>query len=270
MPHGAYDLAAVRSDPSARLAVVGAAYLGVMAASVIALLIAPAAWMVAFLAVSAAHFGLSDHPGTRGRRPSGVRDHLTGLALGLVVIGLPFALRPDSAWAPFGAIAAALGSGAAPLAGALAAVGWGAALSGAVGIVLSVASPSMPGAVRIETLGLLAGSAAIGLLVPPLLAVGLYFVLVHSSGHCLRATTPSRGAVTATARHAAWVHRRSLSLLLPSVAIVVCTAPLFGDRPFVEAISLSFLLFCSCATLAHHLLWSGLMPGCGTHGRRGR
>jgi len=60
------------------------------------------------------------------------------------------------------------------------------------------------------------------------------------------------------------VHRESVWLLLPSIAMVLVGAWLLGGLG-ARPITLSFLLFCAVATLPHHLLWLGWRFGVAPH-----
>ena len=262
MPHGAYDAAVVLHQAKragAKSAIRTAAlYTLATAASIAALIAAPAITVVAFLALSAHHFGVSDCVWTRGRPARTPRDHLLGLSHGVAVLTVPFIAAPAAAWAPFEAIATACGGTLDindQLTRAAAAASWLAAAT----IIAFEAIRDRAQARAREQLAVIGAAAALGLTAPPLLAVAVYFLVVHASGHCLRATTPAAPPSPPSLANAARVHARSAPLLIPSIAAVAAiAATLFGGLT-ITTTALAFLLFCVVGTLPHHLLWLGLL-----------
>jgi len=262
MPHGAYDLEAMRRlvGDRGRIGALFAAYALVMAGCVALLVAAPVWSLVGFLLLAAHHFGVSDSVWTRGTIVRGPLDHLAGLGRGLCVIAAPFVFEPIAAWAPFGEIALAIRDTPPPNAGAIAAA---ATVALCIGAVLVLATPLWRRHDRWQmreewlTVGAYLAMASD---TPPLLAIGVYFMLVHAAGHCGRARGVGdplrRGGPVQRLANALRVHRDSTWLLVPSIAMVLAGAWFlggFGARP----IALSFLLFCAAATLPHHLLWLG-------------
>lgn len=263
MPHGAYDLAALqRAERHARTPKLlrhGTAYVAVMIGCLVAYVSAPSIAASVFLLVAAHHFGTADSSATRGRVPRSWHDHLAGFAFGLVVISAPLAFQPVAASQPF-AVLAALAQGDARFEPeVVAAAGKVAAAVGLAGTVATIlrlavthrARPAFELTVMLFAVIILSATA------PPLLAVGLYFLLVHAPNHCATAVMPGvylRG-------HPLWntirVHGASTALLVPSILIVLLTAWLALGSLEPDKIALSFLLFCLCATLPHHLMWLG-------------
>ena len=261
MPHGAYDIVVVfkesrdrgRLGPGARLAVL---YTATTALCVVCLWFFPSATVVLFLLLSAHHFGVSDCVWTRGRLARSIRDHTLGFSHGIAVLSVPFFAAPVQAWEPFEAIAAACGGSLSvdpDLTRALAGAGW----VFAIGIQGWAAMRGTRSVLVLEQSAVLVGSAILGLAGPPLFAVAVYFLAIHASGHCLRATVPWQLNSKQNIRNAIRVHTRSLPLLVPSIGIVFAIAiTMFGEIGF-RALALGFLLFCVVGTLPHHLLWTG-------------
>jgi len=254
MPHGAYDLAAIRRTSShwrmtARRFTV---YSLVMLACLGLVLALPATAVVAFLLLAAHHFGISDSVWTRGRVGLALRDHLVGLGRGLVVLFSPFAFQPSASLAPFASIVRLVRPLADPQPAAAALL---AAILVLLGIALvSVASLRTRCRGRAEEWATLGAVVILSAFAPPLVAIGSYFLVIHAFGHCLRALTPGLPVHSRFFFNALRVHRESIPLLVPSVIIVLVLATLVPG-PKADAIAVSFLLFCVVATLPHHLLW---------------
>lgn len=257
MPHGAYDLATIhRISQSTRQTIRRfTLYTIIMIVCTALLLALPTIATIAFLMLAAHHFGISDSVWTRARIPT-LRGHLIGLSHGIVILTASFAFQPADAWAPFAHITAIFPHASAldpiiiaPIAGALLAIG----LIATVAASIFVPQPRNH---LLEQWSVIAAMLAISALLPPLAAVGVYFLVVHASGHCLRADLPGKPAPRIGLANFLRVHRDSLPLLFPSIAIVIAGAALF-TLPFIEAIALSFIFFCVIATLPHHLLWLG-------------
>jgi len=261
MPHGAFDVAVVldqlRSQGRRPAIVTAAIYTALTAAAAVCFILAPVTAVVLFLLMAAHHFGVSDCVWTRGRGIRSASDHLVGLSHGVAVLVVPFISAPDAAWGPFVAIANAAGGGMhvdPSLTRSVAAALWVVALL----VQISVWGARRRDARGIEQFGVLAGATLLGLTAPPLLAIGVYFLVVHALGHCLRADAQFRRALLPGLANALRVHRRSAPLWIPSVGIVVViAASAFGDIS-VSSIALAFLLFCVVGTLPHHLLWLGV------------
>ena len=268
MPHGAYDLAAVHRATGRRLgptAVIFGIYTAIMLACVFAFVAAPTITLVAFLVLTAHHFGISDSVATRGGQRHTWFSHMAAFARGLAVIAAPFAFQPNAAWAPFAAMGGLVGG----LVGGP--VGGPAALD--VGLVSTIAAGVTAfglSVVALQALLLASRSRAahaaeelvipslvvlVSMVAPPLMVIGMYFVAVHASGHCLRAVDPKSQSGEPSFRRAIGTHHASILLLVPSVVIVLALAIMGFGGVDADALAYAFILFCVCATLPHHLLW---------------
>ena len=180
-PHGAFDHFVARPILAPRLgrlwwAPFGLAYLGLAGMVWLAWALAPLPTLVLFLAGSVLHFGLGDTED--GLVPSTVPRWAAVLTYGAVPILLPVAFHPAEA-AP---VLAAIGGVAEPaMTAALSHSMWLMPLwVTALAWVWHGAWPQRAGAV------MTAITAAGFMLLPPLIAFGLYFGLVHSPRHLLR------------------------------------------------------------------------------------
>jgi hypothetical protein len=107
----------------------------------------------------------------------------------------------------------------------------------------------------IEQASILLSAMLLGLVAPPLLAIGVYFMVVHAFGHCARADGRYRRAPSPGLMNAIRVHWRAAPLSIASIGIVgIISATVFGDIE-LASVALAFLLFCIIGTLPHHLLW---------------
>ena len=256
MPHGAYDLAAIRRVSAGRRRVLSCfgLYTATMVLCCACLVVFPTPTVAVFLLLAAYHFGTSDCVWTRGRARFGTFDHLAGLGRGLVVIAAPFFFRPEESWRPFAEIARAAGASPTSLPETATAAAAGLALAGMCFTLVRTLRPATTlKEAREEWLTILA-VLILSATTPPLFAIGVYFVAVHALGHCLRATTPGRASSTRPLLNAWRVHVESLPLLVPSIAIVVIAAWLVGGLNPAD-VTLAFLAFCVVATLPHHLFW---------------
>ncbi len=181
MPHGAFDHLVARRVLAPRLGRFWAApflagYLGLAGVVWLAWMLAPAATLAAFLAISVAHFGLGDTED--GLAPSTVPRVVTVLAYGALPLLLPMALHPAEA-APV--LAAMAGVPDAVMERTLRAAVWLLpAWAAAFGWVAFAAWRERRGvAERLATV-------ACFVLLPPLLSFGLYFGLGHAIRHMLR------------------------------------------------------------------------------------
>lgn len=262
MPHGAYDFAAMlRLEGSrTRAGLLFGAYSLLMAGCALLFLVAPVWSLVAFFLLSAHHFGVSDSVWTRGTIVRSLADHVAGLGRGLCIIFAPFVFMPGESWEPFAAIAQFVRDTPVVRADLLAASAATTLCVGLAIVLLTAFRRRRQRKLVFEELVTIGAYLVMASVAPPLVAIGAYFMLVHASGHCGRArgigdpltdTAPARRLANAVR-----VHRDSVWLLLPSIAIVLGVAwQLGGLSP--RAVALSFLLFCAVATLPHHLLWLG-------------
>ncbi len=262
MPHGAYDLAAIRKTSSGLRGVLScfALYTAIMVLCGVGLVLFPTPTVAAFLLLTAYHFGTSDSVWTRGRARFNVVDHLAGLGRGLVVIAAPFVFNPVASWRPFAQIAQSARADLTtpPQSASIVAI-----CIVLVGMCFALARTVRPGTTLKqagEEWATLLAVLILSATTPPLFAVGVYFVAVHALGHCLRATTPGGSAPARPLQNVWRVHVESLPLLVPSIAIVVIAAWLHGGVTPAD-VTLAFLAFCVIATLPHHMLWHPLsMP----------
>jgi Brp/Blh family beta-carotene 15,15'-monooxygenase len=173
LPHGAADwwLAAASLRPRLPgwtwVPAFGLAYLAVSLATALAILAAPSAMLVAFVLLSAWHFGSTDLAALRIRAPA-----MVALCTGLTPIAAPLLLHQAASQS----ILASLGVALAPDAQHL----WaGVALAIAVPGVLTAmafAPPRARRALAAEQAAMLALAAA----APPLLAFLVYFCVLHA------------------------------------------------------------------------------------------
>jgi len=265
MPHGACDLAAMRDRAAGWQGTLAAMarYTLVLLACALAFWAAPTPTLLAFLVLTMVHFGRSDAPVLLG-----LDSRAAACAWGAVVIAGPLAFWPAVAWAPFGVIAQLAGGRAdldAQAAGVLSALA-ASLLAGSLCVLgVSVAHAWRAGRASAAASSLAAASTAVAAaaLLPPLMAVGLYFLGVHALLHCLRVGREGKPALGPLAALAC-AHARSLPLLVPSLAIASLLALPFEAHGWIVAAALGFLLFCVAATLPHHLLWFEALapPGC--------
>jgi Brp/Blh family beta-carotene 15,15'-monooxygenase len=259
MPHGAYDLAAIRRERGGWLATWRDLLVYTLAVGGCFALyrLAPTGMLLAFLALAVHHFGTSDSVWTRGHRRHAMVSRLGAWGWGLVVLASPFVWHPEAAWAPFAALStwaggdpAWVGAQARPLA----AVGLGAGVLGVtVGLVRLARARRWLGIW--ESAGVLGIAALLGAIAPPLYAVGAYFLAIHALGHCLRAardeTETERGFAGGLLR----VHLLSVPLLIPAVvATLLWSADLESGSPAFR-VAAAFIGFCVISTLPHHVLW---------------
>lgn len=255
MPHGAYDLAEMaRRSGSIRATVERLSwYTAVMLGCMLAFWLAPTAVLLSFLVLTMVHFGRSDSVHARLAGSDTFASRAPAYAHGMVVIAAPFAFQPMSSWAPFFEMARVVGVDASLPPQTLSGVAIVLLTSGMIVLAASAVRLWRGGspAHATESMALPVIAIAASAVLPPLLAIGLYFVCVHALLHCLRVGSGGDGPIRAVLR----AHRRALPLLLPSIAIVVALAVPLRDLGWAPALAVSFILFCVCATLPHHRLW---------------
>jgi Brp/Blh family beta-carotene 15,15'-monooxygenase len=247
MPHGALDWPLLRRECSGRsvwLAV--GAYSAIMCALAVMLVAVPIAMCIAFLLLAAWHFGVND-----------VRGSIeAGLARGGIVIGVPFAVHPEAAAAPFAAITAAVGSGWV-LTESVLRLGGATLITVALTMLASrLFSAGRRGTFASEVAPTLAVGAAMAAL-PPLLGVGLYFLIVHSVGHCLRLARKDGKphSISDTVRQLALLHRSGLPFLIPASVGAVVVGVFFLPGSWMWSLAVGFIAICIVATPPHHALW---------------
>ena len=213
-PHGAFDHLVARPLLRPRLGrhwwvPFGLGYLALAGLVWLAWLDAPAATLAGFLAASVLHFGLGDVED--GLAPRRMPVAVSVLAYGALPILLPMALHPADA-APV--LAALADIPTSTMQGILGATAW---LLPAWAVIFTVV---VLAAVRerrgvAERLAMAAGFV----LLPPLLAFGIYFGAGHAVRHLLRLGAWHGGPPRAAARWMAWT-------MLPAAA--ACAAGIAG------------------------------------------
>ncbi len=252
-PHGAFDHLVARPVLAPRLGRFWwgpfvAAYLGLAGLVWVAWLLTPLVTLVLFLAGSVLHFGLGDTEDSpdRGRVPRWVAV----LIVGAVPILLPVAFHPEQAAPLLGAI----GGVAEPtMAKALSLSIWLVPIWTAAFVWLC-----WTGGQGGADLPLVAVTAICFGLMPPLLAFGLYFGLVHSPRHLLRLG----------AWHDPWDHYRAAvwaaRVIVP--AVIFCSLGIGGLALAAPDISISLMVpifrIIAALTLPHMIVtaWLGKVP----------
>jgi len=211
VPHGAVDHVvpfwlAGRPVTRGQLAAVVAVYLAIAAAATAAFLLAPGPTLLAFLLLSAVHFGRGEVVSvaeSRGTAVPGARqDVLPTLAHGAVVVGLPVALWPGTSLPLLETLAPSVAQLPAALPIALGAV--------AAALVVAALAALVLAGRRSEAAELVL-LVVVFTVVPPLAAFGVYFGLWHALRHTTRLVTlpgpagplPVRAGWARYARHAA-------------------------------------------------------------------
>jgi hypothetical protein len=97
---------------------------------------------------------------------------------------------------------------------------------------------------------------ALSALAPPLVALGVYFIFVHSIGYCLNVADRARPSESTGAPTKLWaIHIGSLPLLIPAVIVVLVVSTFFTPEiPFANRIAFASLIVYASVTLPHHLL----------------
>ncbi len=196
LPHGALDVAI---GPALAARQVYFALYGALAALIVAAwIVAPAVSLAVFFAMSWFHFGSGDASGdvqrnALGDGPETLTKRLHGVATGGLVVGLPLAAHADITSQVLDPLLLGRGEFTPSMA-----VAWG-------GVILAVAIPAAIVATvdhvrhRAWSLaGELVALALLGLVVHPLVAFAVYFVVVHSPRHLIE-MAPSRSAIAPTA-----------------------------------------------------------------------
>jgi len=230
MPHGATDgvigwwWAQGRRRPMIEFAAFLIVYSVIIALSISLLLAAPVAAFAGFLLLSMVHFGVAS------RRLFPHRDLLSGVLTAGVIVALPFSVKPSATRDVFTRVSDVFNGSPFPVSIA--------AGFGVLGVLCAAWLTTLC-AVRLlnperhaasETLihiGVLAAVVASHATLPPLLSVGLWFLIWHAIPETLRigrARRPSPNPLAAAARG----HALSLPFLLPTLAVVFATASADG------------------------------------------
>lgn len=271
LPHGAVDHhVPERLGTPSRRAPLLIWYVALTAAGIALWWIAPWMALALFLVVAAVHWGAGDvwfalNVSARARflRPWRVAAFVA--ARGLLPVALPLLIHPAAAAEGTGAILRAVGvesSGWAPsgvwrLAGLVAVA---VAVAAAVGAsVLDHRASPDPRAMRIDTAEILLLTVTM-LVVPPVFAVGVYFVSWHAARHVARLMTSSPAqarlidAGRVPAALLAW-HREAAPMTLVSLAGLGILAALVWRMPVKpDAVVGSALALIAALTLPHALV----------------
>ena len=245
LPHGAVDhlvpgWAAMRPLPRRRLAALLAGYVLVVAAGAIALAAAPLPTLVAFVAVSAWHFGRGEVVARAEAEqrpvPAAGQELLPALAHGVVTTVLPVAAWP--------AVTLPLLAVLAPAAGR--APGWvPAALAVLVAVVVPAALALLLRRHRTAEAAELALLTAVFWLVHPFAAFGVYFGLWHALRHTARLVdlAAGDGPLGVGAR------RVAVQALLPTAGALTFLAGILATARYAPAPLATGLLAAELATL---------------------
>jgi Brp/Blh family beta-carotene 15,15'-monooxygenase len=248
-PHGAFDHLVARPVLAPRFGRLwwvpfGVAYVGLAGLVWLAWMLAPLPTLVLFLAGSVLHFGLGDVEDSL--TPGTVPRWAAVLTYGALPILLPVAFHPLQA-APL--LAAIGGVAAQPMVAALSLSFWLVPLWGAAFVWVCVKG-KREGTSVIPT----AITAAGFVLLPPLLAFGLYFGLVHSPRHLFRLGAWHDPADPR--RAARWAARA----VVP--ASMVCALGIFGIALTTQDVSIGMLAptfrIIAALTLPHMIVTSWL------------
>jgi len=271
LPHGAVDhnVPARLGAPSVRNPLL-AGYVALTAAGLALWWITPAAALALFLTAAAVHWGLGDlwfALNVSGRARFGRRWRVVAFvaARGLVPVLLPLLIFTDAAAEGTGAILGAVGAGDAGWAPAGA---WRIAglllVGGAVGAAISASildhrASASPRA-RLIDIGELLLLVLTMLVVPPIFAVGVYFIAWHAPRHVARLMTsnPAQAELIAAGRLPAAVlawYREAAPLTAVSLVGLGLLATLVWRIPAeagtVTGIGLAFI---AALTLPHALV----------------
>ncbi len=268
LPHGAVDHhvpARLGATLPPRALILG--YLAVAGAGIALWFVAPGVALGLFLVVAAAHWGSGDlwfarHVSGRAAFGRPWRAVAFAVARGLLVVLLPLLVYPAAAAEGTGAVLSAMGAGSG---------GWtpggslrvaGLALVG-VTVAAAVLASRLDhrGTSRLRgqliDVGELVLLALTMVLVPPVFAVGVYFVAWHSPRHVARlmACDPSQARLLAAGRVraalVAW-HREAAPLTAVSLAGLALMAALVWRVPVrADAITGSALGLIAALTLPH-------------------
>ncbi|MFM8377947.1 MAG: Brp/Blh family beta-carotene 15,15'-dioxygenase [Planctomycetia bacterium] len=236
LPHGAADLAVTRRIGRGSVVRVFSIYLACMVAVFALFMAAPVPLIVLFAALSLWHFGMGHADGQTPPIAAGFLPRTrAALARGAPVLGVPLAVWPaETASAILGLVelvappAQVLRAQAAFAPDAIRMVGQALLAVGAVAIVAEIwATRGTPGALRRsrDTCVDLAVVAVLGTVAPPLLSIGVYFLVWHAWRH-LGLLSPLVAGVEPDDGSSLWravvrLHAAALPLLVPTWAVIL-------------------------------------------------
>ncbi|MEM9109151.1 MAG: Brp/Blh family beta-carotene 15,15'-dioxygenase, partial [Planctomycetota bacterium] len=187
MPHGAMDWLIIRKidreQGRSRSLSVLTKYSMMMIAGGLLFALAPVLTCVLFLILTAIHWGAADLHAYQPLQSAKDRGTwwMLAIARGGLIIATPFALQPETAWQPFAAL-----SGGSVIASPADVSRACLSLLTVCGLMLGYGWISgrltHPGRFLAESAGVVAALA----ILPPLLAIGCYFLFVHAPRHCIR------------------------------------------------------------------------------------
>lgn len=223
-----------------------AGYLSLAGVVILAWVSAPGAALIAFLAASVLHFGLTD-AGAAAPTAFRIERTVRVIAHGGTPVAAPCLLRPEETSAIFEALAGPAGAASVSLFGGPGAVLWAAAV-----LVLAL----MAGRAAVLPLLDIAGVFALFAAAPPLVGFAVYFAVVHS-WRVMREEADDRGCGSsgfiAFGRDAAPLTLAALTATLAAYAWMVSTG---SAEPTEAAIRSTF--FALSALTAPHMLLSVL------------
>jgi Brp/Blh family beta-carotene 15,15'-monooxygenase len=236
LPHGAADLAVTRRIGRGSVTRVFSIYLACMAAVFALFMAAPVPPIVLFAALSLWHFGMGHADGQAPPIAAGFLPRArAALARGAPVLGVPLAVWPAET---AGAILGLVGLVSSPAqfqrahaafaADSIHLVGQALLVVGAVALVAEIwATRGMSGAVRRsrDTCVDLAVVAALGTVAPPLLSIGVYFLVWHAWRH-LGLLAPLVAGVEPHDGPSLWrslvrLHAAAVPLLVPTWGVIL-------------------------------------------------
>ncbi|MEM6459035.1 MAG: Brp/Blh family beta-carotene 15,15'-dioxygenase [Planctomycetota bacterium] len=269
MPHGALDYVVhqrLRASAGQRTGLATfAGYLAVMGVSALILWAAPLAAVLLFFVLTAWHFGLADVLHAAGDRADDATQrraatHALALCRGGLVLSVPFAAAPAAAWEPFAMLGAPAMDAQAAQVAAVVAVSTTAALLLGLVVLVNRNPAGFAEDAADRFLAETTAAAVMLFLVPPLLAVGVYFLGVHAAKHTHRLTRPPCSELLRTGggEEPAWrrwvrAHRLGLWLLVPALLTVGVWAR-FLDAPWTMRLAAASIGFYIISTAPHHHL----------------
>lgn len=265
MPHGAMDWS-VRNRLSGSKGLTSQfigfmPYLGLMAISILFIVVTPVLAFAAFMVLTVFHFGLADLVAT-GHAASGRLKRLLFIAgRGFLILGPAFAFHPEAAWAPFGLITG-LSVTDGVFITTLGAVG---SFATVLGVLFAITHALLTlRSDRVLAMKDLVESALIVLLTTlaaPLFAIGLFFLCTHAYRHSVRLSSAPMDVMDvkdASDRRLPLrlleMHLASAPLLIPTFIIIPiwCLYQFGSIDPFLlVTVTIGFFMI---STLPHHLL----------------
>lgn len=257
MPHGAMDWLIIlkirREEGRGSALSVLTRYSLMMISGGLMLAFAPVITCFGFLILTAIHWGAAD---MHAYQPlQSVRDKgvwwMLATARGGLIIATPFAFQPEGAWQPFAALAGG-GVIAEPSMVSQAALSLLTAFALTLGYGWLTERLASPAKFLAESTGIVILLAVL----PPMFAIGCYFLLVHSTRHMVRLHKRPDIIRTGLIREAMprliAAHAASWPFLIPAIVVVLVWAAVIGFSAW--SVSIASIGFYIVATLPHHLL----------------